>query len=84
MECAFSGHLRSKKLKESLVVILVQKVRKHFCGHFWCKNLEKFWGDDFRVKTLQKILITFYCKNIEKTFLITYSCKNIENFLITF
>ena len=69
MQCVFSGHLRLKKLKKSLVVILVQKVRKKkFCGHFWCKNLEKVWGDDFRVKTLKKILITFYCKNIEKHF----------------
>ena len=84
MQCVFSGHLRLKKLKKSLVVILVQKFRKFFCGHFWCKNLEKFWGDDFRVKTLKNILITFYCKNIEKHFWSYFRVKTLKNFLISF
>ena len=81
MQCVFSGHLRLKKLKKSLVVILVQKVRKKsFVAIFSGKNLEKFWGDDFRVKTLKKILITFYCKNIEKHFLSHICVKTLKNF----
>jgi hypothetical protein len=38
----FGGHFSTKSSKKSFVVI---------CG---VKNIGKFWGDNFRVKTLKK------------------------------